>query len=162
MSWKPIKGWENLYEVNEMGEVRRIDTQRLVKGDKNNLGYCRVTLYDKGKKERLFRHRIVAQTFLPNPNNETEVNHIDENKSNNHVSNLEWCNRKYNERANHYSLGKPLHKFKVIYNNGVVKSYDFMVDCASDLNVSKTLISFWLKGISNTYTKYGIKEIKDI
>ena len=80
MSWKPIKGWENLYEVNEMGEVRRIETQRLIKGDKNNLGYCRVILYDKGKKERLFRHRIVAQTFLPNPNNETEVNHIDENK----------------------------------------------------------------------------------
>ena len=53
MSWKPIKGWENLYEVNEMGEVRRIDTQRLIKGDKNNLGYCRVTLYDKGKKRKI-------------------------------------------------------------------------------------------------------------
>ena len=59
-------------------------------------GYVAVSLYRNGKQKQYFLHRLLAQTYIPNPNNYPEVNHIDENKSNNDITNLEWCTHKYN------------------------------------------------------------------
>ena len=60
-----------------------VKQKKYLSGDVNNCGYHRITLYDKGKKQRIFIHRLVATLFLPNPNNYSEVNHIDGNKNNN-------------------------------------------------------------------------------
>lgn len=104
--WRDIVGYEGLYEISNWGRVRR--NGKIIKPGKNNLGYLQVALYKNGLQKHALIHRLVALAFLPNPNNYPEVNHRDEDKTNNAVENLEWCTRKYN--AN-YSLAKPILQF---------------------------------------------------
>ena len=82
--------------VSNIGNVRNVRRNTLLKLSKNNYGYIRVHLSKNGIKTGFRVHRLVAQAFLPNPDNLPEVNHLDEDKTNNRVDNLEWCDRKYN------------------------------------------------------------------
>ena len=98
--WKPISGFEGLYEVSNFGRVRRIDCDpyRYLKFGYAGRGYSQVHLYGLlGKKRDAYVHRLVAEAFLENPRNCEQVNHIDGNKKNNHVSNLEWCTNQENQ-----------------------------------------------------------------
>ena len=101
--WRPVVGYEGLYEVSNTGQVRSLDRfyYRLHKGKvlsptKDRYGYLTVTLNCNGKSKTIKIHRLVAQAFLPNPDNLPQVNHKDEDKTNNNVTNLEWCTAKYN------------------------------------------------------------------
>ena len=106
--WKNIKGYENLYEVSNYGNVRSLDHYRnnnngiafqkgkILKPGIQNTGYASVVLSKEGKTKCYKVHRLVAETFIPNTNNYKCVNHKDENKLNNMVENLEWCNHEYN------------------------------------------------------------------
>lgn len=103
--WKPVKNFEGLYEVSNLGRVKGLNR---IKPDghrqkgmirKSHLtpdGYAIVRLSKDGKSYTRKVHRMVATAFLDNPDNLKEVNHIDEDKTNNNVNNLEWCNRYYN------------------------------------------------------------------
>lgn len=107
-TWKPVCGYEGLYEVSDLGNVRSLDrTVRnkngwAVKKGKTlapasiNSGYLKVQLWRDNVGQSHLVHRLVADAFLENPNHFSEVNHIDENKLNNCVTNLEHCNRAYN------------------------------------------------------------------
>ena len=158
--WKDIPNWEKYYEINEFGEIRNKITKVLIAGDINNAGYYRVCLYRDGKKERFFRHRLVATLFVQNPNNYSEVNHIDGNKGNNSMNNLQWCNRTTNEREAHRILIKPYRPFDVLFQNQRHKKYEFAIDLANELKVTKRTVLNYLQGKSLGYIKYGIKEIK--
>lgn len=105
--WKPIERLGGVYEVSNKGRVRTTDRyvkcqngQRLVRGiiKKQTLqnGYCIVTINMQGKYNTEYVHRLIAEAFIENPNNYKQINHKDENKQNNCVENLEWCNSKYN------------------------------------------------------------------
>ena len=96
--WCPIKGYEGLYEVSDQGRVRslKFGKERIMKPQRNTCGYLMVVLYKNGEKNNCMIHRLVSQTFIPNPDNLPQVNHKDENKENNSVHNLEWCSSKYN------------------------------------------------------------------
>lgn len=107
--WKDIEGYENLYQVSNYGRVRSVDRyvnylrggKRLMKGKiikqtSTTLGYKQVKLCKDGKSKNNLIHRLVAESFIPNQYNLPEVNHIDENKSNNRVDNLEWVTHRYN------------------------------------------------------------------
>ena len=107
--WRPIEGYEGLYEVSNTGQVRSLDryvkgkgeSYRLQKGKmlspiKDTGDYLKVNLSCNGKNKMFFVHRLAAQAFLLNPDNLPEINHKDEDKSNNRVDNLEFCDRKYN------------------------------------------------------------------
>lgn len=101
--WKPIKGFEEEYEISNYGRLisKKQSPPKIIKGYVEKNGYVLVNLTKmkngKNLKKRTVRiHRLVAETFIPNPNNYLEVNHIDMVKTNNIVSNLEWCNRKHN------------------------------------------------------------------
>lgn len=103
--WKDIKGFEGKYQVSNLGEVRSLNYKmRKNKGNSRKLKpdlhpkskYAKVTLRKDGKRYAFNIHRLVAQTFIPNPNNLPQVNHIDENKHNNCAWNLEWCDNRYN------------------------------------------------------------------
>lgn len=94
--WKNIIGYEGLYEVSNKGNVRNVRRNTLLKLSKNYYGYIRVALSKNGIKTWLRVHRLVAQAFLPNPDNLPQINHKDEDKLNNCVENLEWCTAKYN------------------------------------------------------------------
>lgn len=94
--WKEIPGYEGLYEVSNKGNVRNVRRNKLLRLSKTNYGYIRVVLSKNRIKTLLSVHRLVAQAFLPNPDNLPMINHKDEDKTNNNVTNLEWCDAKYN------------------------------------------------------------------
>lgn len=94
--WKDVIGYEEIYEINNKGEVRNKIRMRMVKARGDKDGYLRVHLNKDGKQKLFGVHRLVATNFIPNPNNYPQVNHKDENKQNNNVENLEWCTFEYN------------------------------------------------------------------
>lgn len=97
--WLSIKGAKD-YFVSDKGEVksyRHFKNGRVLKSAKGNHGYSMVNIYyDDGSHRLRTVHRLVAEAFIPNPNNLPEVNHKDENRLNNNVLNLEWCDLSYN------------------------------------------------------------------
>ena len=107
--WKDIKGYEGLYQVSTMGRIRSIDRfvnsregrQKPIKGKlikifRNRGGYLQVNLWRNMKYKTYLVHRLVATTYIPNPLNLSQINHIDEDKENNRIENLEWCDAQYN------------------------------------------------------------------
>ncbi len=99
--WRDIKGCEGKYQVSNTGMVkslnyRRTGKERILKLDDNGHGYLYVSLSKDGKGKSYPVHKLVATAFLENPNNLPEVNHKDEDKTNNCVENLEWCSKLYN------------------------------------------------------------------
>lgn len=98
--WKNVIGYEGLYEVSNIGNVRNVRRNTLLRLSKTK-GYIQVYLYKNGVKTGLKVHRLVAEAFIPNPDNLPQVNHKDENKMNNRVENLEWCTAKYNSNYGH-------------------------------------------------------------
>lgn len=113
--WKDIEGYEGLYQVSNTGKVRSLNyrhtgkTKVLKQHTKDN-GYKRIGLNRNGKRTNYFIHRLVAQAFIPNPNNYPIINHKDENKTNNAVWNLEWCTYEYNN--NYGTIKEKLSKAK--------------------------------------------------
>ena len=96
------------YEVNEHGEIRNKKTQCVLKQRVNKQGYLRVNIYKDSQtpKKTVTTHRLIAEAFVPNPNNLPCINHKDENKTNNEAGNLEWCTVAYNN-----SYGTKLERF---------------------------------------------------
>lgn len=94
--WKLIEGFDGIYSVSNYGEVRNNKTGKLMKLRKNEKGYLRTSLTKNGNQKSVRVHRLVAQAFIPNPENKPQVNHIDFNKENNCVSNLEWVTNQEN------------------------------------------------------------------
>lgn len=98
--WKDIEGYEGMYMVSSLGRVKtlvgRYKNVAILKEKYKKNGYCSITLYKNKKPHTYLVHRLVAQAFIPNPNNYPVVNHKDENKQNNCVENLEWCTQQYN------------------------------------------------------------------
>lgn len=91
--WKPVVGFEEYFEISNLGRLKRKD--RILKAT-NDRGYLKIKLSVNGKRYLRYIHRLVAEAFIPNPNNYKEVNHKDSNPENNRVDNLEWCDRRYN------------------------------------------------------------------
>jgi hypothetical protein len=103
--WMPIKDYEGLYEVSNFGRVKSLcagkwKSTTLRKPQPTRNGYMAVTLKKSGKVRSITVHRLVAIAFLDNSDGLREVNHKDEDKTNNCVDNLEWCTRKYNQNYN--------------------------------------------------------------
>lgn len=85
-----IQGYAGRYAINNKGDVFSIPYGKLLAGDINRVGYKRIVLCDGKTKKRYFIHRLVADVFIPNPDNKPQINHIDGNKLNNRANNLEW------------------------------------------------------------------------
>lgn len=119
--WKDIKGYEGLYQVSNFGRIKSLE--RVAKSNKfggvrtikeailhptdNGNGYKIVGLRKAGRRKNCYIHRLVALAFIPNPNNLKYINHIDYDRENNKVSNLEWCTQKENVNYSRERMSKP-------------------------------------------------------
>ena len=131
--WKDIKNYEGCYQVSNLGKVRSVDRQvktfngtrtttgQILKPLKTNRNYFRVCLKKNQKNNYKLIHRLVAEAFIPNPNNYSIINHKDNNPLNNCVDNLEWCTQSYNVKyAYLYGNAKPTSGcFKKGYNKHI-------------------------------------------
>ena len=160
-NWYPVKGWEGLYEINKNGEVRNAKNKNTIVGDINNCGYYRVSLYNQGQSKRYFRHRLVAEHFLDKPEGKDFVNHIDGDKSNNSLENLEWVSQSENEKhAFENGLKQKTNKpFIIEFVNGDIKEYENQYVCAKEIGCSQSSVKNWLNGQRNPRPSYGIKKI---
>jgi hypothetical protein len=111
--WRDVIGYENLYQCSNLGRIKSLgngktwnEKERILKQTIDKRGYCRVMLCKEGKQKKYLVHRLVATTFLDNPQNLPQVNHKNEQKTDNRIENLEWCTQEYN---NNY--GTRLEKF---------------------------------------------------
>jgi hypothetical protein len=114
-AWKPVVGYEGIYEVSSLGRVRmlrrmrsdgRTYPERIARVKPLTTGYLNMSLYKGGKEVRAFVHRLVAEAFIPNPESKPCINHKDGNRSNNAVENLEWCTQSENIRHSFDTLGR--------------------------------------------------------
>lgn len=164
--WRDIPNLEGYYQISTFGNVKSCDrtirhTQeqhtRQWKGKLLNYsfvgkGYPSVCLSVKGKVVRFYIHRLVATTFIPNPENKKQVNHIDGNKLNNHISNLEWCTNQENSKHAYYTglsdVPKKLNKEQVeeiqlLINKGISQR-----DIGKRFGVSQAQVSNIKRGVS--------------
>ena|SRR3990167_9512675 len=97
-SWKNIDGFN--YQISNTGLIRRVDTRQIIKPH-FHLGYAKISLSKDGKSDNKRISRLVAIAFIPNPENKRTVNHLDGNKTNNQVNNLEWATQSENMKHAH-------------------------------------------------------------
>ena len=153
MRWKPVPGFEGLYEVSDTGIIvslprdygfGKIHTKTPLKQEVSR-GYGRVVLYRDGKRHRLLVHRIVAVAFIPNPNNLPCVNHKDEDRLNNRADNLMWCTPKENTMWGNCrskiskAVSKPVNQYTK--KGCLVKRWESMTLAANSLGISLSEIS---------------------
>lgn len=155
--WRPIKGYKN-YMVSNLGRIKRLThishnrllselifAPRKIKG-----GYIIVRLINNDIWKDFYVHRLVAEAFCNNPYNFNEVNHIDEDKTNNRADNLEWCNRYYNNnygsrnKKASQALKKPVSQFTL--DGEFIKRWDSAMDVEQEIGVNKQGIYNCCKG----------------
>lgn len=144
--WKNVRGYEGLYQVSNLGNVRSSRRNIILKQSKYSK-YNQVNLYKNCVRRTFNVHRLVATAFLNNPNNYECINHIDENKRNNVVSNLEWCSKKYN--VNYGSGNKKSSnirsKYKIIQrtlDGKIIKTWNNVWELREDMSLTNNKI--WL------------------
>ena len=161
--WKDVVGFENLYQVSNLGRVksleRKVDVnskdkkkhkrqhkERIMKQWDNTHGYMCVRLMKNGEKHSKRVNRLVGQAFLDNPDNKPIVNHIDGNKKNNHLSNLEWCTHQEN---NLHAIDNELREVKI-----PEKTAKYIRDRYDENDIRYTAKAFAVRfGISESYVK---------
>lgn len=187
--WKDIQGYEGLYQVSNLGNVKSLhfgkktgcrnwekSNSKILKSKLTTSGYYSVELYKPNSRKQFYIHRLVANTFIKNPYNKEEVNHIDGNKLNNHVENLEWVTKSenqlhaiklglrtpcpmYNKKGRNNPRSKPLIQYDL---NGNFLNFWYCAKEASDyLNVKPRQISSCAEGKSKTAYGYKWKYVEN-
>lgn len=167
--WKDIPGYEGLYQVSNLGNIKSLDRYKIIKAKIkgrilkpgiNSQGYYQVVLNKNGRTKHVRINRIVAQVFIKNEKNKKEVNHKDGNKQNNCVDNLEWVTPKENmQHAKINNLinpvkGKEHYKAKKIKqytkDNIFIKEYFSVAEASKQTNILRSAISMCLTKQSNS------------
>lgn len=166
--WKPVVGYEG-YEVSNLGRVKSLERydsrgqivhQRIMKEEICKNGYRRVCLGLGSRKERkhCLIHRLVAIAFIPNPNNYPCINHINEDKTDNRVENLEWCTHQYNNTyKDRLEKSAKKHNKKVVQYDldmNLICNYNSITEAAKINNICETSIITCLKGRYKTAGGY--------
>ena len=155
--WKPVKGYEGLYEVSNLGRVKSFPRKGnfhkypvLLTIHTYKTGYKYVVLSKNGVSTKKKIYRLVAEAFIPNPDNLPQVNHKDENKSNNKVENLEWCTQTYN---NQYSKAKKVIQYN--RNGEIIKVWSSTREIERVLGIDHTTISYKCRNKNNKEWRYA-------
>ena len=165
--WRSVIGYEGLYEISSLGKVKRVGRfgnngkflsprQLHSFNDKNN--YKRVNLWKNGHMKQYPIHRLVANAFIPNPYRHPCVNHLDENKANNVVDNLEWCsfarNNSWGIRGARISKKKCIPIIQFDKKGNKLHRFESCIAAAKFIGVSKSAICDCLKGRTKTCSGY--------
>ena len=170
--WRPVVGYEGLYEVSNLGNVKSLERmkwngkgyqkipERIMKLRKNNSGYLRVFLCKEGKMKSYLVHQLVATAFLENPMGYTEINHISEDKLDNMAKNLEWVSHKYNcsygtrnkrvaeKNTNNPKLSKPLIAINKI--TGLILEFPSIIEAYRQTGIATSNICACCQGKKNS------------
>lgn len=170
--WKQIEGYDN-YMVSNLGRVKslKFGKEKVLKYGKDSGGYLTICLCKDGKVKRFLIHRLIAKTFLPNPDNKPCIDHINTNRSDNRVNNLRWATYKDNSNnpitkekmsVNNGNLGKfgklnPNHKpiLQFDLNGNFIRRWESAMDIERELNISHSQIAACCRG--KIKTSYGYK-----
>ena len=142
--WKDIEEYDGIYQISNQGNVKSLQNYRKGSILKPRLkkGYYQIGLRKNSKRKWYAVHRLVAQAFIPNPDNLPQVNHKDEDKLNNNVGNLEWCSASYNNcygtRLQRVSENNKLRKPVIKYDmeNNFIEKYSSVCEATRKNNVS--------------------------
>lgn len=162
--WRPVPGYEGLYEASNTGKVASLSyngtgVRKELKPQVTKRGYFRVRLYKNGSWKGFRLHRVIAAAFIPNEENLPEINHIDEDPSNNAVSNLEWCTRKYNcdygtrvERQRKAMINGKLSKAVIAtLPDGSTEWYPSQAEAVRSLGCAQSGVSRACRGVVDEY-----------
>lgn len=173
--WKNIPDYEGLYQASNLGRVKglkrykqnhsklQLVEEKIIKQYVNKYnGYVYVVLCKNGKENNCRVHKLIAKTFIPNPNNKSQINHIDGNKQNNRANNLEWCTCK--ENIQHaYSNGLIVNKQNIeVYqfdkNNNFIEKYHSLSEASKTTGISIGNISGCINGKRKSANSYIFKK----
>lgn len=160
---RKIEGFDN-YLVNTRGQILSLkgDKILILKQRNHKEGYGRVALRNKEGVKYLLVHRLVALTFIPNPENKLQVNHINGNKMDNRVENLEWATRSENQKHSYSVLNKkPTYKKVIRIKDNEEKIYNSLKEASIELNCHRTGITNCLTGKAKTCKGYKWKYFKE-
>lgn len=157
-AWKNVKGYEGLYLVSDLGRLKSLRKNKIMKPEKTLSGYLRLSLTRNGRSKQKYIHQIVASAFIENVDSKDQVNHKNEIKSDNRVCNLEWCtpseNVNYGTRNIRVSNKNSIPIY-VIFKDGKIKLFNSIIEASRSLNCSRTHIIDVLKGRNKTH--YGMR-----
>ena len=154
---KDIAGFEGEYAITRDGRVWSYKSKRFLKPLNNGIGYYRVDLYKDKKIKRCLIHRLVAEAFIPNPDNKPQVNHLDECKSNNCVDNLEWATAKENSNYGTRTERSNKNSSKPVYCVELDRTFDGAAQAGRELGLCSNNITSYCKGIRKTVGGYHWK-----
>ena len=159
----PLKNFEHDYAISRDGRILSLLTDQYIRPTVDSHGYLKVSLWKDGEHFTKRLHILVAQQFIPNPDNLPVVNHIDGNKLNPHVDNLEWCTQQENvQHAFRTGLTSKTSDKEVVRGDGRV--YSSLTKAAKDNNITKSAISKVVNGQRKTaggYTWAFREEVKN-
>ena len=142
--WKDVDGYNGLYDVSNYGRIRNHKKKNILHPSTDK-GYKHICLRKNGVTKCYKVHRLVALAFIPNPDNKPQINHIDENRSNNNVENLEWCTAKYNSnyRERVKRMSKSHEKKVSVYDDkgNKIKTYESILIAAKENNLDSSSIT---------------------
>lgn len=154
---KDIAGFEGLYAITTCGRVWSYRSNKFLKSYRNSNGYHQVSLCNKGQTKRLCVHKLVAEAYIPNPNNLPEANHLNENKDHNYIGNLEWISHKDNQNygTRNERISKALSK--PVYCVELDRTFDGLRAAEKELGISHGGICHCLKNRGKTAGGYHWK-----
>ena len=156
-AWKDIEGYEGLYQVSNFGKVKSLKTNKILKPAPNSCGYLQVALSKDGKAKKFYVHRLVATTFLSNKEELPEIDHINNDKKDNRVANLQWISKVENNRKKQSGIMIP-RKVICIETDEVFES---VTAAANYVNRGITTMSRHLNGETNTCAGKHFKYYND-
>ena len=143
---KDIKNYEGLYAVTSCGKVWSYKYKKFLKPFYTTKGYLKVDLCKNGKVKQFFVHRLVAEAYIPNPDNLPQVDHIDNDKNHNYINNLQWLTNRNNCRK---SKNKPILQFDL--DGNFIREWECTADVGNEVRCN---IRHCLKGKQKTAYGY--------
>ena len=185
--WKPVTGYEGLYEVSNMGVIkslnfRRTGEEKILSTSKDTSGYYFVTLFNKGSRKECRVHRLVAEAFIPNPEYKPCIDHINTDRTDNRVENLKWVTHKENsnnqltknkiikshqdpilkkKRSQNISKSKMKPVIQFSQDGQIITVYNSVKNATEITGIDKASISYCCNGIQKTAGGYKWEYMKN-